>query len=185
MKNQNESKEYVYIDSCSVHLIKIITRNRNILKDLIIEKDEEIELLKAQIKDFEDKYNSIPAQSNLEKSLIEDKPVKSENEGYSNNELIQHLDAAERVIEYYKNLIMDLHSEYNFPPEVIQEIENDIGTSNLNRSFNQGSKGYNNDEMDTDPNNILDTSFDEYLPVKNEDLEVSASSTINLMSYFR
>jgi molecular chaperone GrpE (heat shock protein) len=188
----DEPQEYVYIDSHSVHLIKILIQNRNILKELIMEKDDEIDQLKAKIKDFEDNYNSVPEpQSFYEEEKEEPKQQLNEDmieeveddllpaQPQNNSDLLHHLERAERMVDHYKELLTDLHSTYNFPEEILNEFEVDANAI-LEKSFDRTSDQYG-DDMDTDPNNILDTSFDEPIPLKDNNLEVSHNHYLHLI----
>ena len=167
--NYDEPQEYVYLDSNSIHLIKILTKNRNILKELIMEKDDEIDKLKQKIQDFEDNYTSVPVPSHPREEI---KEVQQYAPG-TNIELISHLEKAERLVDHYKSMIIHLHEQYNFPDEIIEEFEKDANAI-LDKSFKESNE-FNeyDDNMDTDPNQIMNTSYDEPIPVKDSSLNVS------------
>ena len=190
----DEPQEYVYIDSHSIHLIKILIRNRNILKEIINEKDNEIEQLKAKIEECEGIYRSVANPEPLQKEEVKQAPNEDiqihiedevigdpQLEEGKNAELLNHLEKAERMVEHYKELLVDLHSTYNFPDEILDEFEVDANAI-LEKSFKQPEPELYGDDMDTDPNNILDTSYDEPFPLKDSSLNVNYPPFITLFS---
>lgn len=164
-----------------------ILANNKILKELVTEKDDEILALKQSHK-IERKISHIskalinPEDDEYEE--VEDKGVQVDHEANEEQESNFKLTKAQEIIQKYQDFFEDLQSSYSLPKNLIKEIErlqdkymelftdNLVSTQNFCKEYDRPDTEEQKFSEDEPQIETLE-SYDEPLPVKNEDLNAS------------
>lgn len=182
VQNNPEEQELKY----SQDYVDTLIENNAILKEIIAEKDEEIQAL-TQTKISQTRLSKVGIKALNPETEInqdnEDKEVQVCLED-DDNELKFKLTKSRDLVRRYQDFFEDLQSSYSLPENLISEIEklqdeyadlfagNRLSTKEFwNDNQNGEADGYK--QTDSEPAMHTLESYDEPLPVKDNELEVS------------